>query len=91
MPHTFVHLRLDPEQTAFWLPEYGQRAAAKIPVKSFWALRVNWDGDEDDNAPGFIFVISSKRSPFPLANSSLTLGPKVADDTDVFWEQMGSC
>lgn len=87
MPHTFVHLRFDPERTAFWLPEHGQQAAAKIPVKSFWALRVNWDGDEDDHAPDFIFVISSKPSPFPLVNSSLTLGPKVTGGTDVFWEE----
>lgn len=87
MPHTFVHLKLNPRVSAYWLPLSGQKAAEKIPVQSFWALRINWYGDERDYAPGFIFVISSQPSPYPLGNASLTLGPKVAQGTGVRWEQ----
>ncbi|PIL23221.1 hypothetical protein GSI_14530 [Ganoderma sinense ZZ0214-1] len=86
MPHTFVHLKLNPKVSAYWLPLSGQQAAEKIPVRSFWALRANWYGDEGDPAPGFIFVVSSQPSPYPLVNASLTLGPKLAHDTGVLCE-----
>ncbi|KAI1787530.1 hypothetical protein LXA43DRAFT_1028571 [Ganoderma leucocontextum] len=87
MPHSFVHLKFDPKLTAYWLPPSGQLAAAKIPVEPFWALRTNWDGDESDLAPGFIFVVSSDPSPFPLQNASFTLGPKFATDTGAHWNE----
>ena len=86
MPHSFVPLKFDPKLTAYWLPPSGQLAAAKIHVESFWALRTNWAGDERDPAPGFIFVVSSDPSPFPLQNASFTLGPKFATDTGVRWD-----
>ncbi|PIL23232.1 hypothetical protein GSI_14542 [Ganoderma sinense ZZ0214-1] len=64
---------------------------SKLPTRSLsalsqWALRANWDGDEGDPAPAFIFVVSSQPSPYPLVNASLTLGPKLAHDTGVLCE-----
>nr|VWO95334.1 N/A [Ganoderma boninense] len=85
MPHSFVPLKFNPKLTAYWLPPSGQLAAAKIHVASFWALRTNWSGDESDKAPGFIFVVSSDPSPFPLENASLTLGPKFDRNTGACW------
>ena len=54
-------------------------------MEPFWALRTNWDGDESDPAPGFIFVVSSDPSPFPIQTASFTLGPKFAMDSGTHW------
>ncbi|RPD61797.1 hypothetical protein L226DRAFT_612220 [Lentinus tigrinus ALCF2SS1-7] len=90
MPHTFLPVKFNPAKSAYWLPSPGQRAAARMPTRWFWALWIslldpdNYDDNtaSGDPCPMYLFVVASTPSPYPnVPKSSFTLGPRVAEDT----------
>ena len=90
MPHTILPVKFNPARSAFWLPASGQRAAARMHTKWFWALRISFEDphtrepilDTSDPCPPWLFVVASTPSPYPnVPKASFTLGPREADDT----------
>ena len=77
MSHSFLPVKFEPERSAHWLPKAGRLAAARLPTRRFWALRICFTDDERDKIwPPWLFVIASSPSPYPVENASFTLGPR---------------
>ncbi|KAI0367372.1 hypothetical protein BV20DRAFT_1123521 [Pilatotrama ljubarskyi] len=86
MPHSLVVARLDPWRSSFWIPPSGRLASRKVLTRPFWALRVSL-ADEDEREkpimdPTLLYLVSSEPSPVRVPNSTLTLGPRIACDSN---------
>ncbi|KAI0763490.1 hypothetical protein BD413DRAFT_209540 [Trametes elegans] len=83
--NTLVQARFNPRVSSYWLPETGRETAARIPTKSFWALRAHNShyASEEDPAPRQLFVLSNEPSPYPFAEASMTIGPKYSLQSQV--------
>ncbi|KAI8972808.1 hypothetical protein BD414DRAFT_468920 [Trametes punicea] len=86
MPHSIVVAQFDPVRGSYWLPVSGRLATRKILTQPFLAYALSFHDFANDKGPPFkLCVISSRPSPIPLRDASLTIGPKVAIDANAFY------